>query len=112
VLRIRLMSLMSRIPFISAGLAAHTRASNMKTAEAIAADARQRVPVLTGNLRDSIHVEPEGVDAWVLTKVHYANFVEFGTRHAPPYPFMTPAAEAHGQGHAERMGNSLRAFIS
>lgn len=51
--------------------------------------ALERVPVLTGNLRDSLAY----VDGRVFTDVVYAGQVEYGGLHNPPEPYMRPAAD-------------------
>ncbi len=70
-----------------------------ETADAIAEDAKGRVPVATGKLRDAIHVERKGLAEYVVIagddEAFYGHMVEFGTRRQPPHPFLTPAAEAH-----------------
>jgi len=50
--------------------------------------ARARAPVDTGRLRDSIRAESEGLTARVIADCPYAAAVEFGTKSAPPQPFM------------------------
>ena len=55
-------------------------------------EARARVPVLTGNLRDSLAYQ-SGPVARVYTDVVYAGEVEFGGLHNPPEPYMRPAAD-------------------
>ena len=62
-------------------------------AEDVLGNARALVPVLTGNLRDSLHVESEGPVARVVTDVVYAGQVEYGGSHNPPEPYMRPAAD-------------------
>lgn len=54
----------------------------------------------TGILQKAITVQDHGTrgdtiyfSVTVRSKAFYAKFVEFGTLHAPPYPFMRPAAE-------------------
>ena len=49
------------------------------------------VPVLTGHLRDSIHVEGEGAQRDVVAAADYAAFVEFGTSTMAAQPFFRPA---------------------
>lgn len=61
-----------------------------ETAEAVAAKARRRVPIDTGELRDSIHVE--GTD--VVVDADHALPVEVGTVDTAAQPFLTPAAES------------------
>jgi HK97 gp10 family phage protein len=73
------------------------------TASAIAGDARLHAPVRTGRLRDSIGTERavragrESQTVRVVARVFYARFVEFGTRHMPPQPFLRPAANRYRQ---------------
>lgn len=69
-----------------------------QAAQAIAAGAKSRAPVDSGDLRDSIHVEhvDEGVYAVVAgdSDVFYGHMVENGTVRTPAHPFLVPAAEA------------------
>lgn len=57
--------------------------------------AKAKAPVLTGNLRRSIHTEVstggEKAEARVGTNVEYATVVEFGTSNRPPKPYLRPA---------------------
>jgi HK97 gp10 family phage protein len=57
--------------------------------------AKRLCPVDTGALRASIHVEQgSGPADWVVTAdKEYAQWVEYGSQHAPAQPFMTPAME-------------------
>ena len=50
--------------------------------------AKARAPVDTGQLKNSIRVEAEGLAARVIADCPYAAAVEFGTEKAPPQPFM------------------------
>lgn len=61
-------------------------------------EAKRRCPVDTGRLRSSIHHEFERlafsgliVRGRVLTKVHYAPHVEYGTYKMAAQPYMRPA---------------------
>lgn len=88
------------------------RAAVMKAAEIVADEARRLVPVLTGNLRDSIVVSERqlggafSMDRRVRGVSHsvyvgprtggphdgfYGHMVEFGTVNAAAHPFMRPA---------------------
>lgn len=55
--------------------------------------AQQLAPVLTGNLRRSIHMEPSPDRKSLLigTDVEYAPYQEFGTSRMPAHPFLRPA---------------------
>ena len=56
-------------------------------------EAKKNCPVDTGNLRASITVDINGVEAEVGTDVEYAPFVEYGTSKSKAQPFMTPAKQ-------------------
>ena len=71
-------------------------------ARAIERMAKEFVPVDTGALRDSIHIERSGVYGTGATKtievavgsdLPYAKFPEFGTRYQAAQPFLLPAYE-------------------
>lgn len=59
--------------------------------------AKRACPVDTGRLRNSItHIVDEGGKCAVIgTNVEYAPYVELGTRHQKPQPYLKPAAEDH-----------------
>lgn len=62
---------------------------------AIAADARRFVPVLTGDLRSSIRTEVDGSTGYVIAgdeDVDYAAYQEFGTTKMVAQPYLRPAA--------------------
>lgn len=67
------------------------------TVEAAAEDARNRCPVKTGNLRDSIDSGVQSsesvVTAYFGASADYAPTVELGTARQSPKPFIRPAAE-------------------
>ena len=87
----------SRIPQITAELAAKLDAAVSAGAEVVEARAKERVPVNTGKLRDAIRVEHTSPgEAEVVagnTEVFYGHIVEHGSVHTPAHPFMVPAAE-------------------
>lgn len=56
-------------------------------------EARSRVPVRTGRLRDSLAVRAGGTAASVSTGCAYAAAVELGTSRQPPRAFLHPAAQ-------------------
>lgn len=68
------------------------------TAHTVESQARARAPVDTGTLRNSITTEVSGLSAVVEARAPYASFVEYGTVHRPPHPFMVPAAQGADQG--------------
>lgn len=59
--------------------------------------AKRACPVDTGRLRNSItHIVDEGTRHVIIgTNVEYATYVELGTRHQKPQPFLKPAANDH-----------------
>jgi HK97 gp10 family phage protein len=87
----RLRELAARAPKVAAGV---IRA----TVGEIEADARQRVPVDTGALRDSIQGRVINQQAGEVVAgggaVDYAGYVEEGTVKMPARPYMHPAADA------------------
>lgn len=87
--------LSNRLPSIAAQLPGAVRAVIGKTVADVETGAKQRAPVDTGNLRNSITGKlTGGASGEVSTGVEYAVFQEHGTRFQPGTPFMTPAAEA------------------
>lgn len=72
------------------------------------ASGRPGPKVVTGLLRGSIShaVQRRGerTQGRVFTNVEYAPYLEYGTRYAPPYPFLGPAVQVM-QG---RMGSLMR----
>lgn len=60
--------------------------------DAIARDAQRFVPVDTGELRDSIHVEPpHGRTVRIVATADYAAYVEDGTSRMAAQPYLKPA---------------------
>ncbi len=97
--------LKSRCRAVTRGVAVAVDAGVVDGAESVAADARTRAPVDTGELRDAIKVEHPprvGSRSEALVVVDPADIegdyhpvhAEFGTSRMPARPFMTPAAEA------------------
>ena len=68
-----------------------------KVADNMAAAARRRAPVETGSLRASIRAEHSGdLTSTVIADDEAAFYVEFGTSHKGPRPFMTPSGNEAG----------------
>ena len=68
-----------------------------KAAFDIESGAKTRVPVDTGNLKNSIGVtlSATGLSAEVGPTAHYGIYLEYGTRRiSPPRPYMGPATAA------------------
>ena len=57
--------------------------------------ARYLAPERTGDLKDSIHSNVNGLQGRVYTELRYAPYVEFGTWKDPVQPFLYPAADAY-----------------
>lgn len=69
----------------------HEQLSNW--AADVKASARQRVPVKTGQLRNSIYSKISEWVAEVGAEASYAVFVELGTRYMRARPFVYPAVQ-------------------
>ena len=55
--------------------------------------AKDLCPVDTGNLRNSISCESDGLEGCIYTNVDYSVWVEYGTSKMKEQPFMHPAIE-------------------
>lgn len=112
--------LQSRLPEIIAEMEVTLPVALRAGAEAIAEDAKGRVPVRTGALRDAIHVEhlpargdlpeAEQVIAGDGGDVFYGHIVEHGSaaNNVPPHPFLIPAFEAQAAGIELLLAEALR----
>jgi HK97 gp10 family phage protein len=88
--------LKSRIPRIAADLERLMEDVEERGAEAVKRDAKARVAVLTGNLRNRIHTDRQVEGTYVLggdKEAWYGHLVEFGTTHSAAQPFLVPALE-------------------
>ena len=84
----------SRIPSIIAGLEAKASVVVRKTLADIEAGAKDKAPIDTGNLQNSIAGEMDGpLSGKVIAGADYAAYVELGTHKAAAQPFMVPSAE-------------------
>ena len=90
--------LKSRLPEIATGLQAKVDAALAVGANRVAAEARDRVPVNSGALRDAIRVEHDGPGEYTVlagdNDAFYGHLVEFGTSLTPARPFLIPAVES------------------
>lgn len=88
----------SRLPQIAAGLGARMDVVAREVAREIEQGARERVPVDSGDLRDSIATTRVALGDYRVEAgaggAFYGFLVEFGTSKTPARPFMVPAAEA------------------
>ena len=75
----------------------------LKAALDIERGAKTRAPVDTGNLKNSISVTlgDAGLAAEIGPTARYGIYLEYGTRHMSPRPYMGPAAEAVEPGFVE-----------
>ncbi len=93
-------------------------------------DAKGRAPYRTGNLRRSLHVGGEGVEAGttgtdiggqvvgpdyaevvVGTNVEYAIFLELGTSRMAARPYLRPAVDAQRGAVAREIADALRDLL-
>ena len=93
------VKLTSRLPQLRAELMRKVEKAMNDAADDIAIEARRRVPVDTGALKDSIAVESyrgarSGSAKRVVAGEDYAVYVEYGTRFQAGQPFLTPAFDA------------------
>lgn len=111
------VTLSSRLPAIAASLRPRVSAAIKETAEIVADDARTRVelgPPPT-HIKENINVRRKEA-AGYLVEVDVADpkgfpygfAVEFGSVHAPAYPFLIPALEAHAETAERLIAASLR----
>jgi HK97 gp10 family phage protein len=84
-------------------------------AEVIADEAKQRAPVKTGQLRESITVAPgpmkQGKAEYRIgpgKKAWYGSLIEFGTKFIPARPFLRPALDVAKDEAQEAVTKSLR----
>ncbi len=90
-------TLKSRIPEIIATLPPEVEQALRPGAEAIATEAKARVPVETGTLRDAIHVEKVDEGFSIVAgdnNAFYGHIVENGSVYTPAHPFLIPSAES------------------
>lgn len=86
--------LRSRIPLIITGLEPRVVGAIGRGAEAVAEEARLRVHVVTGDLRDSIEATQTDAGGWIVGTELAGVFEEFGTSRQPAHPFLVPALES------------------
>lgn len=67
-----------------------------RVARSVADEARSLAPIRTGHLRDSIQVVTDISDGQINigigSELDYSAFVELGTAHQAPHPYLTPAS--------------------
>lgn len=88
-----------------------------KTAKSIEAGAKQRAPVDTGNLRNSITTTLSGgagagaSEATVTAGANYSPYVEFGTSRMAPQPFFGPAVDEATPQFEQAMAELLKGLF-
>jgi HK97 gp10 family phage protein len=75
------------------------RGAVLEIGQVIAAEAKVRAPRRTGALQESIastaKAATQGVPVVTIgSPLHYAGWVEYGTSHSRPHPFLGPAVDA------------------
>jgi HK97 gp10 family phage protein len=85
-----------RLPELAARMPRATSGVLTRGAYATEAGMKQRVPVRTGNLRNSIQTEgatpgSQRIEVWAHAE--YAAYVEYGTRRMPPRPYTGETVE-------------------
>jgi HK97 gp10 family phage protein len=109
----RNVTLVNRFPRIMAELGPKVNLALLAGAEQIAQDARGRVPVESGSLRDAIHVDSDHDGHLVVAgdnDVFYGHFVEFGTSNNAAHPFLIPATESNRDNVIELVAGALRSL--
>jgi HK97 gp10 family phage protein len=88
--------LRSRLPEIAAAIPQVMDEVEEAGAEMVARDAKARVHVRSGDLREAIHTDKQDEGTYVVagnTEVFYGHMEELGTSHSAPHPFLVPALE-------------------
>lgn len=90
--------LSSRFPMIEAEIRTRVSGALKEGAEAIAEEAKIRVPKDTEDLYQAIHVEREGPASYSVVAgddtAFYGHIVEHGSTKQAPRPFLVPAVDA------------------
>lgn len=90
------------ITTIAARIGSRSRDRAYARARAVLADSQRRVPVDTGDLKASGHIEIlHSINPTRLQVVYdmpYAGFIEYGTVKMDAQPYLTPALEAERAG--------------
>lgn len=83
----------SNLPAALAAIEATLRTKNEAAAIIVEGAAKRKAPVDTGRLRASITHDSDGEGFIVGTNTTYASFVELGTRHQAPQPYLVPGLQ-------------------
>jgi HK97 gp10 family phage protein len=79
--------------------------------EEVAQDMRDAAPYATGELRDGIQAEHEGLSGQAVSTAPHSWAVEGGTSRMPAQPFAQPAAERSRGRFADRVAQAIREEI-
>lgn len=89
-----------------------------KSAKNIERGGRQRAPRKTGALANSISTDfygsgnsTKGMYAVIGPTARYGLFVEYGTVHTPPHPFMAPAVQAEAANFAKGIEDATEGVL-
>lgn len=100
----------SRLPLIAAQLDEKTLEGVVELGERVVDRAQERVAVESGDLRDSIHLEIDGNQVWIVagdSKAYYGHIVENGGVFQPAQPFLVPSFEEERGNLEELVGERL-----
>jgi HK97 gp10 family phage protein len=112
------VTLKSKLPDIADHLRSEVSRAVKEAAQAVADEAKARVPVDEGDLRDAIHIERREAGAYAVVAgnedVYWGHYVEHGTQASEgrnfstgPRPFLVPALELERTRIAERIERAL-----
>lgn len=100
----------NKLPLIIGELHSKTDDALREAVDAVVDEAKGRVPVDSGKLRDAIHVE-ETEDGYSIVagdnEAFYGHLVEFGTTHSAAHPFLLPAFEAERESILDAVSDAL-----
>lgn len=107
-----LVKLNSRLPQIISSLPLRAGAVIHDGAERIAHTAAERVPVheLAPHIRDSLEAEKFGPQASKIKAHYWWYFLEYGTKHMAPRPFVRDSVQAEYPGILAEMRAALRSL--
>lgn len=103
-----------RAPFFRKAIHDAIKDAITKACFDVEAEAKDAVPVDTGNLKNSIQSDLDRLDSLegeVGTNVEYAPYIEYGTAKAPERPYLTPAAEKVGASFVEVVARLVNSAI-
>ena len=96
MVKMRVQVLSNKFPARAGGLRQKLLQASWRHAEKVLQAAKEEVPVRTGALRDSGHIEMAGTRADVIFDAPYAVYVHNGTSRQAPNPFLSRAVDREG----------------